>query len=465
MLTLTAGVVVAVWTRPWSEHRGGRAHDADTAHPAALPTGTPKELLVPFPLSRRPVPGWHVNAREIGLPPRVATGSLFATSGEKAYFVTTHCDDDACSRPMGWVYGLDTRTGGRLFAPVAMTGFYGGQSDCYGNGPSVAVCVTGGFYKDRPQLAWVIDLARGAVTFTGPTQLYPQGHAGHEPAIAEVGNHQGQTRVVAAIRDKGIYGVGSHAELTWFLPGAGLAVTPNHLQIDDIPPMTLALQSRGSDRTGPMYRVFSAVDGKDLTPNPPAGMTIDKAAVYNGGFAYNYQQGASQGVVFYDTLGKEVARQEVGFASPMSNSALPIFVANPTSNPAFLVFTAAGKLLARIPSQSMSSEFRTIGTKLYVKTGLTGADESWQQWDLLTGNPGPNCKMQLGVSYVASDGNVIVYHDLTRYVAIDSSTCQTLWEIPSEREAPDHMVIWKVGNGLLGGGTANGDIVSLRPPD
>lgn len=462
VVVLVAGLVVVMIWHPWSG-AGANTPDAQTARPHEWPVGTPKDLMVPFSLIRQPLPGWRVSAADIGLPPRVRVGDLFASSGAKAYFVATHCDDDPCSHPMGWVYGLDTGSGRRLFPPVPMDGFYGGATDCYGNGPSVALCVTEGYRQDRPQLVWVIDVERGAVTYTGPTELSAQGQFSTGPRLRAVGNDRGETRLVATVDNKGVYGVGPHAELTWFLPGSGDVPIPNYLADGDIPPMTLALQRRNrSDQTGPRDRVFSVADGKLLPPTAPGGTTLDLAAVYNGGFTYQYQQGTSGGVLFFDSAGREVARQEIGFAQPMENAALPIFVINPQSKPEWLVYTGGGKLLARLPGDTIAAEFQTIGTKLYVKKSPIGPDESWQQWDLLTGNPGPICTMHLGGAYIASDGNVIVSQDTAKIVAIDPSTCQTLWETPSEPDN-DRVVMWRVSGGLLGRTRRSDSVTSLGP--
>lgn len=455
----TVLVAVMVW-HPWS---GGTKPASGAAHPVAWPTGTPQDLLVPFPLTRQPVPGWRVTPAEIGLPARVHVGDMFASSGEKAYFVTTHCNDGPCSHPMGWVYGLNTGSGKPLFPPVAMDGFYGGVADCYGNGPSEALCVTEGYRTERPQLVWVIDLDHGAVTYTGQTDLAPQFDSTGGPQLRAVGNPGGETRLIATVANKGVYGVGSHAELTWFLPGSGHVALPNYLQVSDIPPMTLALQRRNpADESGTKDRVFSAADGKVLPPSVPAGTTLDLPAVYNGGFAYQYQQGGSQGVMFFDTEGREVARQEIGFAVPLENAALPTFVVNPQSQPEWLVFTGDGKQLVRIPGESISAEFQTIGNKLYIKRSPVGPKESWQQWDLTSGKPGPICPMHLGPAYVASDGDVVVFRDTLKDVAIDPSTCQTHWETPSE---PDdaRVVIWKVAGGLIGRTRQSDSVMSLRP--
>lgn len=459
VLALTAGVVAAVWWRPWEAE-----HGTDTARAVEPLIGTPTDLLVSFPLNRQPVPGWHVSAAEIGLPPHVNVGNLFASSGDKAYFVTSHCDDP-CRNPMGWVYGLDAHSGARLFPPVPMTGFYGNNSDCYNNGPSVAVCVTEGYAAERPQLVWVIDLDHGAVGFTGPTDLYPEQHVGPQPTIRAVGNHFGEARIVAAVKEKGVYGIGSHAELTWFVPGRGELSMPSYLRVADIPPLTIAMQTRSrSDQSGPKARVFSVVDGKELTPKSVAGITVGNAAVYNGGFAYQYQEGAAQGLLFYDTQGRQIEKKQIGYAYPLDNPAMLIVTVDPTTQPQWVVYNAAGNLLARIPGKQIATEFQTIGTKLYVKRGQTGADESWQQWDLVTGTSGSVCNLNLGVDYVASDGKVIISRGTGgQDLAIDASTCQTRWSTPPE-PPESRVVIWKVGTGLIQRTYVSDSIMSLRPP-
>lgn len=121
-------------------------------------------------------------------------------------------------------------------------------------------------------------------------------------------------------------------------------------------------------------------------------------------------------------------------------------------------------MLLRIPNQSVSSEFQTIGTKLYVLMNTGSEDESWQQWDLLTGAPGPTCNMHLRVDYVASDGTVVISKGgVGGNVAVDTSTCQTLWSTPAEPE-DSRVVIWKVGTGLIQRTRVSDSIVSLRAP-
>jgi hypothetical protein len=93
-----------------------------------------------FRLDRLPVPGWRLSAADIGLPHDVPVDKPFASSGGRGYFVA-HCDIWCDDR--GWVYGVDLRTGARLFDPVELDGFRGGfDGECYQSGPSTALCIT-----------------------------------------------------------------------------------------------------------------------------------------------------------------------------------------------------------------------------------------------------------------------------------------------------------------------------------
>ncbi|MEZ0363583.1 hypothetical protein ACAG26_07735 [Mycobacterium sp. pUA109] len=437
----------------WRSHQGG-------AHLPAAPIGTPQDLLVGFPLGRQPIPSWKVTPDDIGLPPDVMVGDLFASSGTKAYFVTS-CRS-SCADPISWVYGLDTATGARLFAPVPLPGLYSAYgANCYNNGPSVGLCVTAG---GDQRSVWVIDLDRGAVTFTGPTDLLYQGVPGAGPILAAVGDYRGASRLVAAVKGKGVYGIGPHAELTWFVPGGGTLNTGDRLQVGDIPPLTIAVQFPAEDHSGhtQTYRVFSVVDGTDLTPAPPPGTTLHEAVVYNGGFAYQYVGDKSSGVTFYDTNGRLVATEHTSdpaeLAFPMANTGMPTVLAESQYD----VYTANGKVIAKIPAHEMSTDFKTIGTKIYVRqSGESAVPTSWQQWDLLTGEPGAICQLDLGFGYVASDGEVILvrtHEDEPTIQAINTSDCHTLWETPARAS------VWKVGTGLIQRNYPGDSIVGLRPP-
>ena len=163
-------VVVLVGAGLWVWRSGltGGHRTGAAAQPWTPPIGTPKDLLVSFSLDRQPVAGWQIGPTDVGLPDYAPLGDLFASSGDKAYFLSESVPPcpGSCKPQEAWVYGIDTKTGARLFNPVPLPG-YQYRVTCFGNGPGVAVCLRG----LAPLTAWVIDLERGALTFTGPTDV------------------------------------------------------------------------------------------------------------------------------------------------------------------------------------------------------------------------------------------------------------------------------------------------------
>ncbi|MCC9184053.1 hypothetical protein [Mycolicibacterium mageritense] len=437
---IVGGVVV------WRSVRGTNAHIDATI-------GTPKDLLIAFSLEKKPVPGWKVSAADIGLPPEVGVGSLFASTKDKAYFITDRTDSQGLS-PAGWVYGVDIHSGKLLFQPIELTGFRGNPlGDCYGNGPGTAVCLAEGDPEvGLAQLIWIIDLEQGKVTFTGPTDLFPQGESASDKyVVAAIGNYLGETRLVARREGEGVYGLGPNGERTWFVPGGGSIFNPGYLQVSDIPAQTVAMQNPlPSDPEAP-YRMFSALDGADLTPTPPEGTIIRKALVYNGGFAYSFQEsGKGDGLLFYDTAGQLVARylDENYDLTPVENQVMPM--ARLRSKPAkWQVFSAAGDLVTSIPAPTPGIYFRVIGDKIYLDQG--GTDDRWQQWDLSTGESGPVCQLGLSHDYVGSDGSIVIVGgglESNTVRAVDPSTCAIAWEL-TEQETGEWLRLWKVGTGLV----------------
>ena len=170
--------------------------------------------LVSFSLDRQPVAGWQIGPTDVGLPDYAPLGDLFASSGDKAYFLSESVPPcpGSCKPQEAWVYGIDTKTGARLFNPVPLPG-YVYDVECFGNGPGVAVCL-----RDLTDLkVWVIDLERGALTFTGPTDLASSAFG--KPEAQTVGTHLGQTRLVATVRDQGVYGRGVARRAHLVCPG------------------------------------------------------------------------------------------------------------------------------------------------------------------------------------------------------------------------------------------------------
>ena len=456
VVALVAGGMVW-WHSSGSRLAGGAAHDA--AHKEPAPIGTPKDRLISFPLDREPVPAWQLSTADIGLPDQIPIGEMFAAIGDKAFFVTNrsftrnHCGPNGeCANTVGTVYAINTTTGKVVFN-LALPGFLASSDDCFTNGPSTAVCLNphcpkAGTWCHGLERVWVIDLDRGEVTFTSD---HPQIHdLDDDPKPYAIGNLQGETRLVATVKDKGIYGVGPHAELTWFLPGSGNIYQANYLEVDDIAPLTLAIQSRNGD--GDIDHVFS-VDGKDLTPTPPEGTTLRDAQVYAGGYMYEYVKGPQPGgIVLYDTDGHLVA-DIPGATDPQRNVAMPTFTNSGTQ-----VYTADGKHLST--THVVGEYYRTIATTVFTSTISSGP---WKQFDILTGQPGPTCNIDPGPSYVGSDGTTVLWlhsdwdADIHAYVATDIATCRTQWEIPSR---PGKLL--KAGTALIH--TDDNTITGLHAP-
>ncbi|OBB97173.1 hypothetical protein A5779_15570 [Mycolicibacterium peregrinum] len=429
-----------------------RTFGSHSAHTDA-PIGTPASSLISFPLDKKPVPGWRLTAADIGLPPDVTVGALFTSTADHAYFVADKTDPQGLS-PMGWLYGVDIHSGKLLFPPIALAGFRGYPlGECYGNGPAVAVCLTtGDAERGLPQTAWVIDLEHGQITFTGPTDLNPQGTSGPDKYIVTaIGNYFGETRLVARREGEGVYGIGSNAQRTWFVPGGGSIFDSGYRQVTDVPAPTIATQNAALETPDAPYRMFSAVDGTDLTPTPPEGTIIRRSLVYNQGFAYSFREsGKHDGLLFYDTKGNLVGRYQdkEHDLTPVENPVMPM--ARVPSKPAtWQVFSSAGEPVLSIPAPNAAIYFKVIGSKIFVDQG--GTEDRWQQWDLQTGESGSVCQMGLSYDYVGSDGSVIIVSDgaapnLLR--AVDPATCTTLWEI-AESEERKGLGLWRVGTGLI----------------
>lgn len=445
VLVVAVGAVALHW---WGGRDGQRGTAGRPAAAVEAPIGTPTDRLIGFGLSRQPVPGWQVSAADIGLPPQVRVGNMFATLGDTAYFVTsTGCrTDDSCDGIKGWVYGLDVKTGKKVLGPIELDGFWGTSDQCHTNGPSVAVCVTrqcdpGDCARGLKELGWVIDLARGEITFSGE----PQVHAGElvkhpeQPYLREIGNAGDETRLVAAVKGKGTYGVGSHLEPTWFLPGSGDVSQVNTIEVSDAAPLTLGLQMPDRD-AGQGLRVFTA-EGKDVTPAPPDGFELGRnAQVYPGGFAVEYEKGSRfGGVSLFDADGKQV-KQLPDARSLLPTDAMPVVQVGGQVQ----VFTAAGKSVATAVA---GDRYRSIGTTLYAMVGYG----HWQSMNLLTSQRGPTCELEMGLNYVGSDGSTIVWHDTTNkvFAAVDSATCRTQWTIEDHWATDAQTRLSKAGTGLL----------------
>lgn len=460
---VAGGVAVVHW---WP--RSSPGGPSNTQEP---PVGTPKDRLIGFALDRRPVPAWQVSVTDLGFTPETRVGDLFAAVSDRAYFSTLRSNPD--KTVTGLVYGLDTKTGKPLFPPIEMPGWSG--VTCSTNGPSTAICVTDSCPESiisctgQHEQLWVIDLDEGKVTYTGDPKVQAAGslesrsHPGR-PVLVPIGPSHGASWLVASAEGKGVYGVGSQGEPTWFLPGSGdlTRVEINDPRVDDITPLTVGIQKSSSGNDDDL-RVFS-VDGRDLTPTPPQGQRMREVRVYVGGFAGEFDGGPSpRGVGLYDSDGKQVAML-TGAYEAMANPAMPIIAQNrPDKNydtGGLQVYTAAGKPQVNVPA-SILDHFRIIGTKLYAGQ----PPGTWRSWDLFTGQQGPACDMQLdNGEYVGSDGTTIIWRDISNqeFIAVDPATCQTLWKVPVKTGDDSFEVMQKAGTSLLR--LTEHTIAGLRPP-
>lgn len=462
-LVLVVVLVVAVGgvVRHWWGTRDEPGTGGSGAAAMEAPIGTSTDRLIAFALSRQPVSGWQVSSADIGLPPQVRVGNMFATIGDTAYFVTsTGCrTDDSCDGIKGWVYGLNVKTGKKVRGPIELDGFWGTSDQCHTNGPSMAMCVTqqcdgGNCARGLRELGWVIDLERGEITFSGE----PEVHAGainhpEQPYLRVIGSSGDETRLVAAVQGKGIYGVGPHLEPTWFLPGSGDVPQVKAIEVSDAAPPTVSLQMPNRD-AGQGLRVFTAA-GKDVTPTPPDGFELGRnAQVYPGGFAVEYVKGSQfGGVSLFDTDGKQI-KQLPEARALLPADAMPVV----QTGGQVQVFTAAGK---SVMTAVAGDRYRSIGTTLYAMVGYG----HWQSMNLLTRQRGPTCDLEMGLNYVGSDGSTIVWHDTTNkvFAAVDTATCQTQWTIEDHWATDAQTRLSKAGSGLLQ--VTENAVVGLRAPD
>ncbi|WP_459968891.1 hypothetical protein [Mycobacterium sp. MUNTM1] len=434
-----------------------RHRDVIQSAPAPPSIGAPKDMLIPFSLLRLPVPAWRVSTADLGLPPTASIGVAFASNGDRAYFASSTCGGD-CHGPVekqlgkstGYMYGLDLRTGARLFGPITLPGFSTNGGDCHANGPSMAVCVA--LDNTLKLSSWVVDLSRGALIYSGPTDF---------GSTAEP-RYLGLSRLLHSVQGKGVYGIGSQANHTWFVPGSGIlsGVDPMGAQ-NVLPPLTIAAQF---DDGGQQDRVFSVIDGHDVTPPRPPGVKLGRVVLYDGGFAYPWTENFTHGgVLFYDTAGKLVKKDTSRPVTLVDNAVMP--TAYDGDNKQWEIYTAAGDLAIRFKATDSTGDFLTIGSTVLQRDGADfrniGNRKPWQQWDLSTGKPaGPDCKFDIN-RYRGSDGRVIVtgegYEDAQ--VAVDLATCQTVWRLP----AAD--AFWRIGRSLLQYARGGDAVTVMRAPD
>ncbi len=403
----------------------------------------PQQTLLTSSMRQQPVPGWAVTVNELGLPP----GTVVRPVGnivDRGIFLGITGE--------GWyLLGLDVTTGQRLFGPLRL-GPAGDATDfnCYVNGPPNVLCVRQGPDPRAPSTAWVIDTSSGKLTFDGPTDLRVA-RTQDQPRLDQIGDY-----AVASVVGKGIYGVGTNAELTWFVPGDGILPTQFTTPDRDTPESTLAVQ--GSGQIAEV--VFSVVDGRVVKPSIPQDVQLGRAVVYPGGFGYEYTPAGDytrERVAFFDDTGKKLS--DPALEGKLDNGSLDLpMISAKTSR---TVFSLDGMKLLEVPPSMPAADARLIGPRFYF--AADSDHRVWQQFDLGTGEAGKTCEGDsLGVYYIASDGEVAVaLGDDGLAQGVDLATCETLWSIPSP--APNEAKeVWKVYTTLVQ--RTNDKIFSLVAP-
>lgn len=404
----------------------------------------PKAALL-SPMRVHPVPGWTTNISKLGLPPgsKLTTGDapwlpgpIIDTPDHRALLLARSADPAA---PQWWLTGIDVSDGHALFRPVALNATSATPA-CFLNGATVT-CISDDYYTAN---AWVIDGQNGELTYNGPTNV--RLITGKLKA-AQLGNY-----LVAATEGEGLYGVGSHGETTWFVPGAGVA--SHHIGDTGF---------EGGGREG-LVTMFSLKDGRVLTPEFPEGADMQSSGDFDGGFAaeFSEHQGPSF-IQFFDTVGRltnkeRIAGQRVGGATGNVTAIV--------QKDGFGIHGPTGDKLLDV-SGGPPNGMQLIGTTLWVGEAKDGDADHYQAFDLRTGAKGKFCPFNAINGYLGTDGSVFVRSswnqksdDLAQ--AYDLATCDKVWSIP--RTVGSSGEVTRIGDTLVQLSNDGTELMSLVAP-
>ncbi|MFG1931427.1 hypothetical protein ACGFK1_12335 [Mycobacterium sp. NPDC048908] len=389
----------------------------------------PQQTLLSSSMRQQPVPGWTTTVKDLGLPAGTVVRPV-GNVGDRGIFL-------GITGEGWWLLGIDVTNGQRLFGPLRL-GAAGEATDfnCYVNSPPNVLCVRQGPDLTTPSTGWVVDTSSGKLSFDGPTDLRVA-RTQDKPSLEQIGNY-----AIATVSNKGVYGVGSRGETTWFVPGDGELTSQFTRMARDTTPSIFAVQ--GSGRVTEV--VFSVVDGRVVKPEVPQDVLLGHAMVYPGGFGYEYSKAsdyATERVVFFDDTGRKLGEPERGGRLLARSLDFPAITSKFNNR----IFTLEGRKLLELPPSGPSPYARLIGSRFYV---AADADHRmWQQFDLTTGKSGKTCVGEtLGAYYIGSDGEVAVALGEGTAQGVDLTTCDTLWSIPgpAPHEATE---LWKVNTTLV----------------
>ena len=456
-LLIATGVVVAVVLVTVGiaviSHKGEPRTGA-----AATDWQPPPQLLLTASMNREPTPGWHATVSDLGVASTVGHTpgqTKFATNvspfdsstfigniGDRAYFVV---GDPSSPTPVWTLVGVDVHVGRPLFPAVPLSSSER-PPDCYLNGPATLLCVAN---ETENVTAWVVDAHSGAVTYTGATDL--------RTYTGILGVRQVGIYAVAATQSGGVYGIGSRAETTWFVPGSG-KIDQTYAGVREFP--SSALASQGSAGGSDSRITFSLEDGAVIRPEISAGATQTRTVIYPGGFAAEIADSAGRSnVQFFDAAGKRVGQEVPAGVLSAESLDLPI-VGSPQGG--WAAYSAAGEKLLQ-QSGPAPSQALLIGTTLFVM-----GDPGWHQFDLRTGAKGKDCAYGLGEGgYLGSDGKVAVLTDGNATVGLETSgadlaSCATLWTLTSPPGS--FRRVWRINTTLVQLSDDGTELMSLVAP-
>lgn len=412
----------------------------------------PHRTFLKSSLEVKPVPGWRLSVAELGLPrgSRIATDPMPVRShpfigniDERAFFLASSGEPSA---PQWWLAGVSVETGAPLFPAIPLNP--GDNPDCFLNGPDALLCIT---TEIENRTAWVIDSHSGAITYTGPTDLNIRPS---DLNVQQVGIY-----AVAESVDEGVYGVGSRAETTWFVPGAG-DMSPLYVRGLDIaqPPMAYqtVLGFNAFDRT-----LFSVVV---IEPEMRDNFEMINILLYPGGFAAEVRPrdySSAPQVRLYDAAGRRMSDIDFGISGMPSQ---PVFDMPALHDETWRYFTPHGELIA----ETAEPPVRLVGSRLIVDANEFST-RSWDQYDIHTGAKGKRCgNLDMDSGYIGYDGtSIAVTSDGNGTIGLDTEatdfdTCARLWTISSPPGSSRY--VWRINTTLVQLSDGGTELMSLVAP-
>jgi hypothetical protein len=462
VVVLVAATLLFIWWRRDGSSDGVRAA-----------WQRPPQTLLSAAVRVQPVPGWRTSLADLGVPAsppagdpsRIATDNdpfesrpLIGYIDDRAYFLA---NGPAIPTKQWWLIGIDARSGRPLFAPVALD-VGSAAPECRLNGPAMVLCLRDdGDIRNTVDggIAWVVDVNRGAVTFTGPTDLrtYPG-----PLNVVQVGIY-----TVAESMNKGVYGVGPNAETTWFVPGDG-SVDQKHIDYGDGAAPTIATQTT-SGRGSLGKVVFSLTDGRVVSPALQENAQQRTTVVYAGGFASDVAVGQDLSEVqLFNDSGERTTQRSIdgSLTNRVKNTGPGIPIVSLRGKDRWAVFAPdGGKLLEE--SGDAPEDTLLIGQRLLVRDYSDSVTIRWKQFDLQTGEQGKTCEHSMGYPYLGTDGTAAVFGDGNANIGLvtkarDLATCDTLWTITSP--AGSFRDVWRINTTLVQLSDDGTELMSLVAP-